>query len=112
MIKTIIFDFAGVLTQSKCFPQIAKNLGVSTYWVYDCIRKGYIRICKDSKTDLYLFPDNPATIQMFQKLKGGQVEQRESHPLEFTTEPDDLARFALFIRCAAMIYLQYMPDEF
>ncbi len=27
MKKTIIFDFAGVLTYSKCFPQIAKNLG-------------------------------------------------------------------------------------
>lgn len=27
MIKTIIFDFAGVLTKSKCFPQIAINLG-------------------------------------------------------------------------------------
>jgi len=27
MIKTIIFDFAGVLALTKCFPQIAKNLG-------------------------------------------------------------------------------------
>lgn len=27
MIKTIIFDFAGVLVLTKCFPQIAKNLG-------------------------------------------------------------------------------------
>jgi len=26
MIKTIIFDFAGVITSSKCFPQISKNL--------------------------------------------------------------------------------------
>lgn len=27
MIKTIIFDFAGVLTASKCFPKIADDLG-------------------------------------------------------------------------------------
>ncbi len=27
MKKTIIFDFAGVLTYSKCFPQIAEDLG-------------------------------------------------------------------------------------
>lgn len=55
-------------------PQIAKSIEVSTYWIYDRIRNGHIRVSKDPKTRLYLFPDDDSTIDLFQKLKKGQIK--------------------------------------
>ncbi len=61
---------------SECLtvPQIARKIEVPVHWIYDRIRKGDIRTSKDPKTKLYLFPDNVKTIELFQKLREGQIE--------------------------------------
>ena len=58
-------------------PQIAKQVGVSKHWIYDRINNGCIQIVKDHNTKLYLFPDKTATIDLFQKLKNGNIEKIE-----------------------------------
>lgn len=65
---------AGQLTIS----QVARKLEVSNHWVYDRIYNGRIRIAKDAATGLYLFPDEPATIEKFRELK-----ERKVHNLRF-----------------------------
>ena len=55
--------------------QLAKAIGVSNYWIYDRIHNGTIKIAKDAKTQIYLFPDNPNTIIKFKKLKSGKVQK-------------------------------------
>ena len=55
-------------------PQIAQRLDISTHWVYDRINNGRIRIVKDPGTRLYLFPDEPATLEMFKDLKDGKLK--------------------------------------
>jgi DNA invertase Pin-like site-specific DNA recombinase len=59
----------GYLTVS----QIAQRLDISKHWVYDRIRNGCIQIAKDPETGLYLFPDEPATLEMFKALREGQL---------------------------------------
>ena len=56
-------------------PQVAKQIGVSKHWIYDRIINGCIQIVKDHKTKLYLFPDETATIELFQKLKKGFTDK-------------------------------------
>jgi hypothetical protein len=56
-------------------PQVAQRLQVPPYWIYDRIRKGCIQIGKDPKTNLYLFPDETATLALFHKLKGGHIQK-------------------------------------
>jgi hypothetical protein len=60
----------GYLTVS----QIARALDISNHWIYDRINKGTIQITKDPKTGLYLFPDEPNTLELFKKLKSGQLD--------------------------------------
>jgi DNA invertase Pin-like site-specific DNA recombinase len=60
-------------------PQIATALEVSTYWIYDRISKGTIGVVKDVITDLYLFPDDPATLAAFRDFKTGKL-----HNLRFS----------------------------
>jgi hypothetical protein len=60
-------------------PQIATALEVSTYWVYDRISKGAIGVVKDVNTDLYLFPDDPATLAASRDFKTGKL-----HHLRFS----------------------------
>ena len=55
-------------------PHLARRIEVTRYWIYDRIRNGGIRICKDPHTKLYLFPDDVTTIELFRKLKSGEVE--------------------------------------
>ena len=55
-------------------PQIARQLDISTHWVYDRINNGCIRVVKDPETGLYLFPDEPATLEMFKDLKDGKLK--------------------------------------
>ena len=55
-------------------PQIAKALDVKAHWVYHHINMGRIQVQKDPSTGLYLFPDRPETLEMFQKLKTGDVD--------------------------------------
>ena len=54
-------------------PQIAKVLDLPRHWIYDRIHKGVIDVTRDTKTGLYLFPDKPATLEQFQKLKAGII---------------------------------------
>lgn len=60
---------AGCLT----IPQIALRLDITTYWVYHQIRRERIQVTKDPDTGMYLFPDEPETLEMFQALKDGKV---------------------------------------
>jgi DNA invertase Pin-like site-specific DNA recombinase/predicted DNA-binding protein YlxM (UPF0122 family) len=60
-------------------PQIAKALDISRSWVYDRIHNGRIQIVKDAATGLYLFPDQPTTLEGFKKLKAGRL-----HSLRFS----------------------------
>jgi DNA invertase Pin-like site-specific DNA recombinase len=55
-------------------PQIARQLDISTHWVYDRIHNGRIQVVKDPESGLYLFPDEPATLEMFKDLKDGKLK--------------------------------------
>jgi DNA invertase Pin-like site-specific DNA recombinase len=61
---------AGYLT----IPQIARRLDISVHWVYDRINNGRIQVVKDPETRLYLFPDEPATLEMLKDLKDGNLK--------------------------------------
>ncbi len=63
-------NIPGYLTIS----QLTKQVDISAHWVYDRINNGTIQVVKDAKTRLYLFPDNPETLQMFRDLKAGQLQ--------------------------------------
>jgi len=60
----------GYLTVS----QVAQRLDIPPHWVYDRIHNGCIQIVKDRETGLYLFPDQPATLEMVKKLKDGKLQ--------------------------------------
>lgn len=61
---------AGSLTLT----QLAKELDIAPHWIYDRIHNGSIQISKDAKTRLYLFPDQPATLEQFNALRAGTVK--------------------------------------
>lgn len=54
--------------------QIAEQLQISPYWIYDRIHNGTIQVTKDPELQLYLFPDKPATLALFRKLREGKVK--------------------------------------
>ena len=54
--------------------QIARALDISNHWIYDRINNGTIQVNKDPKTRLYLFPDEPTTLDLFKQLKSGQID--------------------------------------
>ena len=62
---------AGYLTVT----QVARSLGIPPHWIYDRIHNGTIQIAIDSDTGLYLFPDRPRTITLFQQLRAGKVQE-------------------------------------
>jgi hypothetical protein len=55
-------------------PQLAKALDTSVHYLYDRIHNGTIETAKDEATGLYLFPDQPATIELFRKLLAGHLQ--------------------------------------
>ena len=59
--------------------QLARAMDISPHWVYDRIHNGCIQVVKDADTRLYLFPDDPATLEMFTGLKQGNL-----HNLRFS----------------------------
>jgi len=61
----------GFLTVS----QLARQLKISTHWIYDRIHNGTIRIVRDRDTKLYLFPDKPETITLFKQLRTGKLQK-------------------------------------
>lgn len=54
-------------------PQIAERLNMTPYWIYHQIHIGHIQIVKDLALGLYLFPDTPTTLEMFENLRDGKV---------------------------------------
>jgi DNA-binding CsgD family transcriptional regulator len=66
-------------------PQIARRLDISPHWVYYRIDNGRIQVVKDPETGLYLFPDEPATLEMFKALKDGNLNN-----LRFSKEHQDV----------------------
>jgi hypothetical protein len=60
----------GALTIS----QIAGALDMDPHWIYDRIHNGTIQVDKDPKTRLFLFPDEPETIEQFKHLRAGQFQ--------------------------------------
>jgi hypothetical protein len=65
--------------------QIARRLDISPHWAYDRIHNGCVQVVKDPETRLYLFPDEPATLEMFQALKDGKLKN-----LRFSKEHQDV----------------------
>ncbi len=64
--------------------QIAKTLDIAPHWIYDRIHNGCIQITRDSQTNLYLFPDDPATLEQFRQLRAGTLKT-----LRFSKEHQD-----------------------
>jgi len=60
----------GALTIS----QLALALDMDPHWIYDRIHNGTIQVDKDPKTRLFLFPDEPETIEQFKHLRAGQFQ--------------------------------------
>jgi DNA invertase Pin-like site-specific DNA recombinase len=60
----------GALTIS----QIAQVLDIDPHWIYDRIHNGTIQVNKDPQTRLFLFPDEPETIEQFKRLRAGQFQ--------------------------------------
>jgi DNA invertase Pin-like site-specific DNA recombinase len=50
-------------------PQLAVRLGVPRHWIYDRIHNGTVAATRDAATGLYLFPDTPAVLAAFERLK-------------------------------------------
>ena len=64
--------------------QLARRLDLSVHWIYDRIHNGIIEVIKDAATNLYLFPDEPATLELFKELKAGNLKK-----LRFSKEHQD-----------------------
>jgi DNA invertase Pin-like site-specific DNA recombinase len=60
----------GALTIS----QLALALDIDPHWIYDRIHNGTIQVDKDPKARLFLFPDEPETIEQFKHLRAGQFQ--------------------------------------
>jgi hypothetical protein len=54
--------------------QIAAALDITPHWIYDRIHNGTIDVVKDPKTRLFLFPDQPDTIEQFKQLEAGILQ--------------------------------------
>jgi hypothetical protein len=52
--------------------EVAAKLGVTHQWLYHHIYAGHIDLLRDQATNLYLFPDHPATLAQLQQLKFGK----------------------------------------
>ena len=53
--------------------QLAKALNLPTHWFYHRIRKGTLAVSKDEVRRLYLFPDQPSTLEQFEQFKVGKI---------------------------------------
>jgi DNA invertase Pin-like site-specific DNA recombinase len=64
-------SIAGFLTVT----QVAQRLGLSVHWLYDRLHNGQIRLQKDPTTRLFLFPDQPRTIELLTHLRAGRIQR-------------------------------------
>jgi DNA invertase Pin-like site-specific DNA recombinase len=60
---------AGFLT----VPQLTAKLGFERSWIYDRIHNGTIQVALNTDRKLYLFPDTPATVAQFRRLRAGKL---------------------------------------
>jgi hypothetical protein len=61
------------IPDSLTVPQLAQILNISKHWIDDRIHNGTIAISRDKNTGLYLFPDQPGTLEQFKQLKNGKL---------------------------------------
>lgn len=83
-VKTIRLKHRQFLKRSQSHPrriegaltisQLAHALDIDPHWIYDRIHNGTIQVDKDPKTRLFLFPDEPETIEQFKLLRAGQFQ--------------------------------------
>jgi hypothetical protein len=69
---------------SLTLTQIAKLLDIAPHWIYDRINNGTIQVTKDPTRRLYVFPDEPATLDGFKRLVKGEIKT-----LRFSREYQD-----------------------
>lgn len=55
--------------------QIAEQLNLPRWWIYQRLRNGTIQAVPDPKWHIYLFPARPGTLKLFRKLRAGKVEK-------------------------------------
>jgi hypothetical protein len=55
--------------------QLVGALGVSQHWLYDRVHNGTIEIEPDAASGLYLFPDEPTTLEKLSKLRDGILKK-------------------------------------
>ena len=53
--------------------QLAQRLKIRSYWIYDRLRNGTIKIQKNIEHNTYLFPDSPETLEKFRQLLDQKV---------------------------------------
>jgi hypothetical protein len=68
-------EFRHLVQGALTLPQVAEAIGMSQQWVHHRIRNGMVRVTLDPEHKLYLFPDEPATLDAFRKLIAGEVKQ-------------------------------------
>jgi DNA invertase Pin-like site-specific DNA recombinase len=54
--------------------ELAQRLAVPQHWVYYQIQRGRIEVPRDPVTGLYLFPDQPKTVERLKKLRDGKLK--------------------------------------
>lgn len=72
------------ITGSLTVSQLSNTLSVSRHWLYDRIHNGTIQIQPDAISGLYLFPDNPTTLEQLRQLRDGVLNN-----LHFSREYQD-----------------------
>ena len=55
--------------------QVARALDITPHWIYDRINNGTIEVTKDPARKLYVFPDEPATLDGFKLLLKGEIKK-------------------------------------
>jgi hypothetical protein len=65
-------------------PQLAERLAVPRHWLYDRLHNGTIALAPDETTGLYLFPDDPGTLEQLRQLREGIL-----HRVRFSQEHQD-----------------------
>lgn len=56
-------------------PVVARRLGCPVNWLYHQVHKGSVRLERDARTGLILFPDAPSTLAMLAELLAGQRDE-------------------------------------
>ena len=56
-------------------PQITRKMNLGTFWIHSRIKSGAIRVKKNEKLGVYLFPDKEEIYTLIQKLKGKKIRR-------------------------------------